>query len=42
MRFESISQGFGNDFVYNITETNRLEILREDRVGFFGIRVMKV
>jgi hypothetical protein len=35
MRFESISQGIGNDFVYNITKTNRPEILREDRIRVF-------
>jgi hypothetical protein len=35
MRFNSIGQGFGNNFVDDITESNRSEILREDRVRFF-------
>jgi hypothetical protein len=35
MGFNSIGQGFGNNFVDDITESYRSEILREDRVRFF-------
>jgi hypothetical protein len=42
MWLDSISQRFGYNFVNDITEANRSKVLRDDRVGFFWMRVMKV
>jgi hypothetical protein len=42
MGFNSVSQRFGDNFVNDITKPYRSEILRENRIRFFGMRVMKV